>query len=367
MFCSKCGTQLNEDAKFCNNCGERIITNSTQNNETFQNNTTNTENMESNKQTFIEKFKKFTKEEELPQEELEELSKNYNKYLAAFFHMKEPPTNDELKDLKEENEKLKLCEEKGLLSLLINKTKGISCPDFKAILSCFLLVPYAYLLYVGAKKSAIVLFIISSAFIFMIMAIKSLIPIPFFIELIIAYIWLIVLYVNLTDKLLYLAFKERMKKVENETSEEVKLEKFKSLCPDKDKSQKSYIISFACLILICIIASFTFRDSGVFINLVKKGAFQAYPNVTVDELINGAIKNPKWKQIIAKDGKKYVNVSGDMYGFNVLIQFRINDVVGPKGEGSWWTWEVNALELDGQPMPTYGLASDLYDLYIANK
>ena len=39
MFCSKCGTQLNEDAKFCNNCGERIITNSTQNNETFQNNT----------------------------------------------------------------------------------------------------------------------------------------------------------------------------------------------------------------------------------------------------------------------------------------------------------------------------------------
>ena len=24
MFCSKCGTQLNEDAKFCNSCGERI-------------------------------------------------------------------------------------------------------------------------------------------------------------------------------------------------------------------------------------------------------------------------------------------------------------------------------------------------------
>ena len=26
MFCSKCGTQLNEDAKFCNNCGERLGT-----------------------------------------------------------------------------------------------------------------------------------------------------------------------------------------------------------------------------------------------------------------------------------------------------------------------------------------------------
>ena len=367
MFCSKCGTQLNEDAKFCNNCGERIVVNSTQNNETFQNNTTNVENTESNKQTFFEKFKKLTKEEELSQEELKELSKNYNKYLAAFFHLKEPPTNDELKRLKEENEKLKLCEDKGLVSLLINKTKGISSPDKKEQLSCLLLVPYAYLFYVGAKKSAIVLFIISSALIFMIMAIKSLIPIPLFIELIIAYIGLAGAYVSLTDKLLYLAFKERMKKVENEKSEEEKLAKFKSICPDKDKSKKSYIVSFACLILICIIASYTFKDSGIFINLVKKGAFGAYPNIIVEELINAAIKKPKWEQIIAKDAKKYVNVSGDMYGFNVLIQFRINDINGPKGDGPSWDWELNYYEIDGQPMPIYGLANDLYQLYIANK
>ncbi|WP_302272997.1 zinc ribbon domain-containing protein [Brachyspira aalborgi] len=85
MFCSKCGTQLNEDAKFCNNCGERIIVNSTQNNETFQNNTTNVENTESNKQSFFEKFKKLTKEEELNPEEGKELLDNHNKYLAAFF------------------------------------------------------------------------------------------------------------------------------------------------------------------------------------------------------------------------------------------------------------------------------------------
>ena len=366
MFCSKCGTQLNEDAKFCNNCGERIITNSTQNNETFQNNTPNVENTESNKKSFFEKFKKFT-EVELEPEERKKLLDNHNKYLAAFFHLKEPPTDYELEVLKESNEQLKLCEEKGLVSLLINKTKGISSPDKKELLSCFLLVPYAYLFYVGAKKSAIVLFIISSALIFMIMAIKSLIPIPFFIELIIAYIWLFLMYINLIDKSLYLAFKERMKKVENEKSEEEKLAKFKSICPDKDKSKKSYIVSFACLILICIIASYTFKDSGIFINLVKKGAFGAYPNITVEELINAAIKKPKWEQIIAKDAKKYVNVSGDMYGFNVLIQFRINDIKGPKGDGPSWTWELNYYEIDGQSMPIYGLANDLYQLYIANK
>ena len=89
MFCSKCGTQLNEDAKFCNNCGERIITNSTQNNETFQNNTTNVENMEGNKKSFFEKIssklKSLQKDSELSPEEQKELLDNHNKYLAAFF------------------------------------------------------------------------------------------------------------------------------------------------------------------------------------------------------------------------------------------------------------------------------------------
>ena len=366
MFCSKCGTQLNEDAKFCNNCGERIITNSTQNNETFQNNTTNVENTESNKQTFIEKIssklKGLQKDAELSPEEQKELLDNHNKYLAAFFHLKEPPTNDELKALKEENEKLKLCEEQGLVSLLLNKTKGISGPDLKVVLSCLLLVPYAYLFYVGAKKMAVLFFIVSSALIFMIIAIKSIIPIPFFIEFIIAYIWLVVMYINLIDKSLYLAFKERMKKVENEKSEKEKLAKFKSLCPNIDISKKLYIISFICSILIWVIASFTFSTSGKYTNIVKKGAFSSYPNITVGELVKGAIKNPKWKQLMAKDGKNYVNVSGDMHGtkLKVLIQFRIND----ENTGAW---EVNACEIDGEPISIYGLVNDLYELYMANK
>ena len=27
MFCSKCGTKLNENAKFCQECGEKVIEN----------------------------------------------------------------------------------------------------------------------------------------------------------------------------------------------------------------------------------------------------------------------------------------------------------------------------------------------------
>ena len=40
---------------------------------------------------------------------------------------------------------------------------------------------------------------------------------------------------EIENKINMILFKRRMKKVENEKSEEEKLAKFKSLCPDKDK------------------------------------------------------------------------------------------------------------------------------------
>ena len=37
MFCKKCGTQLNDNDKFCYQCGEKIIISTIQNNESIQN------------------------------------------------------------------------------------------------------------------------------------------------------------------------------------------------------------------------------------------------------------------------------------------------------------------------------------------
>ena len=362
MFCSKCGTQLNDDAKFCNNCGERIITNSTQNNYTFQNNTTNVENTESNKQTFFEKIssklKSLQKDAELSPEERKKLLDNHNKYLAAFFHLKEPPTDYELKEL-EKNDKI-LNNSSSFLDFLIKWKKGISNPNmYLPILNLF--CPYLYLFQLGVYKSAIIITIIHSLSLFGLMKVIKFRDMASGWDALgfLLCIFIIIFGVEV-NKINMILFKLRMKKVENEKSEEEKLAKFKSLCPDKDKYKKLTIMSFSCWAIFLIISLFTFRGSGKYINMVKNGAFQAYPNITVGKLINGAIKNPKWEQIIAQDGKNYVNVSGNMYGFKVLIQFRIND----ENTGSW---VVNASELDGEPMPIHGLADDLYQLYMANK
>ena len=158
----------------------------------------------------------------------------------------------------------------------------------------------------------------------------------------------------------YRTFKKRVKIAETEKDTESRLEKFKSIHKFPYDYKKILIIS-ACSVIAFFIISFLIipkaaAQDGKYIQLVKNSAFNSLPNITVEELINGSIDNPKWEQIVANDGKNYVNVYGDLFGFNVIIQFRIND----EENG----WRVHALEVDGKPEPVGNIAQDLYNIYL---
>lgn len=104
-------------------------------------------------------------------------------------------------------------------------------------------------------------------------------------------------------------------------------------------------------------------DSSENINIVKNGSFYSYPDITVGKMVNTIFEKVNWEEIIADDGNSYVN----MYGYTedddeVLIQFRIK-----YRDNLEKYWEVNAMEMNGEPTTTRGIANDLYDLYIANK
>lgn len=104
-------------------------------------------------------------------------------------------------------------------------------------------------------------------------------------------------------------------------------------------------------------------DSSENINIVKNGSFYSYPDITVGKMVNTIFEKVNWEEIIADDGNSYVN----MYGYTedddeVLIQFRIK-----YRDNLEKYWEVNAMEMNGEPTTIRGIANDLYDLYIANK
>ena len=107
-------------------------------------------------------------------------------------------------------------------------------------------------------------------------------------------------------------------------------------------------------------ALFSGAFEGKYIKLVKQSTFNNLPQVTVEELIKGTIKNAEWSEGVGEDdGRNYVNVRGDLMGFDVLIQFRIN-----KNEDGW---VVNAVEFEGYPIPIGNLDQELYSIYLENQ
>lgn len=112
------------------------------------------------------------------------------------------------------------------------------------------------------------------------------------------------------------------------------------------------------LLTLTILFMVSCFDSSENIDIVKNGSFSKYPNVTIGEIADTIFTKVKYKEIIADDGNSYVNLYGYAEEDEVLIQFRI------KNETSW---KVYAVEVNGEPVGTIGIADELYGLYIANK
>ncbi|MCZ9891806.1 hypothetical protein OFR29_05795 [Brachyspira hyodysenteriae] len=106
------------------------------------------------------------------------------------------------------------------------------------------------------------------------------------------------------------------------------------------------LVSFLFLLISC---------SGSNIDMVRDGAFEAYPDITVGEMVDAIFDEVEWEEIVAEDGKDYVNMHGTLEGDKASIQFRILDDE---------SWIVYALEINGEPDTTDNIAEDLYNLYL---
>jgi len=79
------------------------------------------------------------------------------------------------------------------------------------------------------------------------------------------------------------------------------------------------------------------------VQMVKGGTLQACPDANVEQMVAGFMGSPSWEDIIADDGKNYVNISGDITYLDkpvrATVQFLIKDE----------TFEFNAIEFNGVP------------------
>ena len=98
------------------------------------------------------------------------------------------------------------------------------------------------------------------------------------------------------------------------------------------QSLSYFVVWLICVIFYCIVIVVGFNPLGLLnysVKQVQNGILYDCPDYTVKELIDTAIKNPKWESETNFDGESLVIVSGQMnYGgrkSNVTIEYTIKD------------------------------------------
>lgn len=97
------------------------------------------------------------------------------------------------------------------------------------------------------------------------------------------------------------------------------------------------------IVMILLALSFLSCGDSKEIEAVKNGTLNGYPHKTLGKAIDGFVGNPKWEEIKAEDGNKYINISGKIEYYkketNILLQYKVKDN----------SFEFNALEFNDIP------------------
>tara|TARA_B100000945_G_C20407539_1_gene610818 strand:- start:566 stop:1642 length:1077 start_codon:yes stop_codon:yes gene_type:complete len=84
------------------------------------------------------------------------------------------------------------------------------------------------------------------------------------------------------------------------------------------------------------------------IQFVKTGTLDFCDNVDVDALVNSYIANPNWYAFKADDGEDYVNLEGQIYYFEELVDILLQYKIDFKNR----VFEVYAFTIEGKPQTT---------------
>ena len=102
------------------------------------------------------------------------------------------------------------------------------------------------------------------------------------------------------------------------------------------------------VILLVVFTVFALKFGGSddkYIQMVKNGTLESYPQMTVGEAFDGYLNNPKWESGLSEDRQRFVNVKGGILYYEkdaeIVVQFFVNE----KDDTFWY----NACEVNGLP------------------
>ncbi len=137
-----------------------------------------------------------------------------------------------------------------------------------------------------------------------------------------------------------------------------------SLFGPKPLSLSTKIQAVIGVILIVVIIVTSVRPSGggndKYVQIVKDGTLDAYPQMTVGKAFDDFLDNPKWESGLSDNEERFVNVIGEIlyYGneAEIVVQFIVDEKSG--------AFQYYACEIDGIPqndLIVWGLFETIYN------
>jgi hypothetical protein len=86
--------------------------------------------------------------------------------------------------------------------------------------------------------------------------------------------------------------------------------------------------------------------SDRYVKLVRNGRLEGCPHRTVDEMTSGFLTRPRWKSLVADDGNRYVNCSGDLTFRDAPATAELQLAIIGQSD-----FRLRSLEINGDPQP----------------
>ena len=126
----------------------------------------------------------------------------------------------------------------------------------------------------------------------------------------------------------------------------------------------SKIIELVVAAILLVVVGFSTLSSGgtgdKYVQLVKSGILDGYPQMTVCEAFDGFLSDPKWESGLSDDNVRFVNVTGGALYFGEEAELAVQFIIVDEKDGSF---QYNACEVNGTPQSNlvfWGLLETIY-------